>query len=265
MSDMHSLVGPYITDALEEQERNSFELHLNSCATCLDEVLDLQETMSEMSAEHEVPPPTALRSYILDAIRSTPMLAADDGAAAAAPAPSPLTREDEADSAPVDTTPSNVVAADFVRRRRPVATWLAAAAAVLAVALGGVTVWQQSELQSVEEANAQRAELLAAPDLQVSQTTLDETDLTYLVSQSRGEALITTAGLPAPGTERSWQVWVIKDEVPRSVGIVDDGGQREVSVDGVGGAQVMAITNEPRGGSQQPTGTIVAKVELESA
>ena len=252
MSDLHSLLGPYITDALEGDERDSFELHLESCVACRGEVLDLQETMAEMSALHEAAPPPELRSSILSAIAATPMLPAEETITAEPPSH--------------DETPSNVVAGDFNRSRRPVVTWLAAAAAFLAVALGGVTVWQQSELQSYEAANAQRVELLAAPDLQVSRTSLDDgADLTYLVSQSRGEALITTTGFPAPGADRSWQVWVIQDKVPRSVGIIDKGGQLQVSVDGIGGGQLMAITNEPTGGSPQPTGGLQAAVELQDA
>ncbi len=257
MSDLHSLIGPYITDALDGDERDSFELHLDSCVECRAEVLELQETMAEMSAFHEAVPPPALRSSILNAISATPMLPADDSAAVHTPSP---------DGSPArDTTPSNVVTPDFGRSRRPVVTWLAAAAAVLAVALGGVTVWQQSELQSVQAADAQRVELLASPDLQVSRTNLDGTDLTYLVSQSRGEAIIASTGLPSPGTDRSWQVWVIQDEVPRSLGTIDEGGQLQVSVEGVTGGELMAITNEPRGGSPAPTGTVQAAVELQTA
>lgn len=263
MSDLHSLVGPYITDALEVDERDSFELHLDSCVECRTEVLELQETMAEMSAFHETAPPPELRSFIMSAISSTPMLPADDSATVHTPSPDETSARDATPEH--DMTPSNVVTPDFTRSRRPVVTWLAAAAAVLAVALGGVTVWQQSELQSIQAADAQRVELLAAPDLQVSRTNLDDTDLTYLVSQSRGEAIIASTGLPTPGAERSWQVWVIQDEVPRSVGIVDDGGQLQVSVAGITGGELMAITNEPRGGSPAPTGEIQAAVELKTA
>lgn len=265
MSDLHSLVGPYITDALDGDERDSFELHLESCVDCRGEVLDLQETMAEMSALHESPPPPALRSSILSAIAATPMLPAE--ATSATPEPThiaPHSPQTTADISHADA-PSNVVSPDFGRSRRPVVTWLAAAAAVVAVALGGVTVWQQSELQSVQAADAQRVEFLASADLQVSRTKLDDgTDLTYLVSQSRDEALIASAGLPEPGAERSWQVWVIEGDVARSAAILDEGGQLQVSVEGVAGGELMAITNEPRGGSSAPTDDPQAVVELQA-
>lgn len=258
MSEIHSLVGPYITDALDGDERDSFELHLKSCKACRTEVLDLQETMSEVSALHEISPPPALRASILGAIAATPMLPVEKSLIAREPQPAVQATTDV-------ETPSNVVTPDFTRNARPVTTWLAAAAAVIAVALGGVTVLQQSELQTFEAANAQRVELLASPDLQVTRTALaDGTDLTYLVSQSLGEALISTTGLPSPGDDRSWQVWVVQDDTPRSVAVLDEGGQLQVSVEDVSGGQAMAITNEPQGGSPQPTGDLEAAIELQA-
>ena len=266
MSDLHSLVGPYITDALDDDERDSFELHLESCVDCRVEVLDLQETMAEMSALHEAAPPPALRASILSAISSTPMLPAEETMTTAEATP---TTSDSSEAATTDALhdeePTNVVRPDFGRSRRPVVTWLAAAAAVLAVALGGVTVWQQSELASVQAADAQRVELLAAPDLQVSRTNLEGTDLTYFVSQTREEAIIASTGLPAPGAERSWQVWVIDDGAPSSVAILDEGGQLQVSLTELPNGQLMAITNEPLGGSPQPTGDVQAAIELQDA
>ncbi len=257
MNDLHSLIGPYITDSMESDERHAFELHLEGCEDCRAEVLDLQETMAEMSALHETAPPPELRSSILSAIKTTPMLAADDSAR------SDVMAIDEAPAQ--NEEPSNVVAPDFQRARRPVATWLAAAAAVLAVALGGVTVWQQTELRSVQAADAQRLELLAAADLQVSSTSLEGADLTYLVSPSRGEAIIASTDFPTPDSERSWQVWVVTDDVPRSSAIISEGGTLQVLVEDITGGDLMAITNEPRGGSPEPTGEIQAAVELPGA
>ncbi len=263
MNDPHSLIGPYITDALEDDERETFEQHLEHCEDCRAEVLDLREAMAEVSALHESAPPSELRSSILDTIATTSMLPAGD---------SDPVSEDAEDPAPQDEVParhdthSNVVNADFNRSpRRPISTWLAAAAAILAVALGGVTLWQQSELRSVQAAEAQRVQLLAADDLQVSRTTLEGADLTYLASPSLGEAMITTTEFPEPEAEDSWQVWVVSGGVPRSAAVLDDGGQLQLFVEDVAAGDVLAITNEPRGGSPQPTGDIQADVEVTDA
>ena len=240
MTDMHSLAAPYVADALDDGEREDFEAHLSTCGSCRREVSELRETMAEVGAFHEVAPPPMLRASILSTIAETPMLPAE----AAEPAVSEVVEP-----------PPNVITPThgFGRPRRPVATWLAAAAAVVAVALGGVTVWQQSQLQSIQSADAQRVELLAAPDLQVGHTSLEGGELTYLVSQDRGQALVTSDQLPDPGSDRSWQVWVVQDGKTRSGAVVDAGGRVQAWVDGVSGGQALAITNEPRGGSPEPT------------
>ena len=154
------------------------------------------------------------------------------------------------------------MAPEFGRPRRPVVAWLAAAAAILAVALGGVTVWQQFTLQSIQATEAQRAELITAPDLQVNHATLEGGELTYLVSLERGTAIMASSELPDPGSDRSWQVWVMQDAVPRSGAVVDVGGPIQTWIDGVDGGEALAITNEPRGGSPAPTGEVLAAFEF---
>ncbi len=244
MIDIHTLSGVYVADALTHPELDDFDAHLDECTQCRDEVDAMRETMADLGALHEVAPPPALRASILGAIAAIPQApAASQSPAAPAVADAPR------------LTPPNVItpAHGFGRPRRPITSWLAAAAAVLAVALGGVTVWQQSTLQSIEAADAQRVELLAAPDLEVSRAKLEGGSVTYLVSQGRGQAILTASDLPDPGEDRSWQVWVMQDGVPRSGAVLDTGGRVQAWVDGVAGGEALAITNEPRGGSPAPT------------
>lgn len=253
MSELHSSVGIYVADALDLEERTDFETHLDHCAECRESVRELREALADASGLHEVAPPAALRASVLQQISSTEMLPYVKDGVTASTDPAPVAEE----------KPSNVVEGNF-GRRRPMMARLAAAAAVLAVALGGVTLWQQNELQSFQAADAQRVELLSAPDLQVSTAALDGVDITYLVSQARGEGIIASEGLPSPGDDRSWQVWVFENDTPRSAAVVNDGGQVQVIVDGVAGGSAMAITNEPLGGSAQPTDDPQAYVELQT-
>lgn len=251
MSEMHSLTASFVADALERDEREEFDRHLETCRSCRDEVADLREVMAEVGELHAAAPPPMLRASILSAISATPMLPSQD-------APSQPQFHAEPEPLPSVITPLH----GFGRTRRPVATWLAAAAAVAAVALGGVTVWQQTNVQTLEAADARRSELLTAPDLQVDHTTLDGVAVAYLVSAERGEGLLTASALPDPGTDRSWQVWVMQDDVPRSGAVVDRGGRVQQWVTGVSGGEALAITNEPRGGSPAPTGEVLAAVAL---
>ena len=70
-SDDHSLVGAYVTDALDEQERADFEEHLAVCPTCAEEVWNYSETLAELATGLAVPPPAEVTAAILgDAVKS---------------------------------------------------------------------------------------------------------------------------------------------------------------------------------------------------
>ncbi len=73
----HDLVASYALDALEEDERASFERHLAECERCSAQLAELQGSVGALAYAAEGPsPPAALRGKILDAAR------ADDGRAA---------------------------------------------------------------------------------------------------------------------------------------------------------------------------------------
>lgn len=57
-ADDHSLVGAYVTDALDEQERLRFEQHLAECRACADEVWTHRETLADLAAGLAVTPPS---------------------------------------------------------------------------------------------------------------------------------------------------------------------------------------------------------------
>jgi anti-sigma-K factor RskA len=68
---VHELSAAYVLDALEPEEREAFEEHLPSCASCQEEVADLSLAASELvwAAEPAVPSPE-LRERILEAARA---------------------------------------------------------------------------------------------------------------------------------------------------------------------------------------------------
>lgn len=63
--DMHSLSGAYVLDALTEQERVDFEMHLRRCPTCQDEVDSLREVVPLLAETVASEPPASLRASIL--------------------------------------------------------------------------------------------------------------------------------------------------------------------------------------------------------
>ena len=48
-ADIHGLVGAYAVDAIDEQERSAFELHLAECPECQAEVASLQQAATQLS------------------------------------------------------------------------------------------------------------------------------------------------------------------------------------------------------------------------
>ena len=70
-SDDHSLVGAYVTDALDEQERADFEEHLAVCPSCAEEVWNYHETLAELATGLAVPPAAEVTAAVLgDAVKS---------------------------------------------------------------------------------------------------------------------------------------------------------------------------------------------------
>jgi hypothetical protein len=62
--DVHSLLGPYVLDALDPAERTAFERHLRACAACRDEVADLRPAAAAL-ADRPLAPPVELRERVM--------------------------------------------------------------------------------------------------------------------------------------------------------------------------------------------------------
>jgi hypothetical protein len=163
--------------------------------------------------------------------------------------------------------------------------WLAAAAAVLAFALiaattTGVALWQRTnrqERQLVEAAqrlDGQRAQaeqssalaaVLSAPDARLIDVDTDLSgNLRVAVADSADTGVVVADQLEAPPDDRVYQLWLISDGQPRSVGLVARGRSSGIVglLPDVGQAQAVAISIEPASGSDTPTGPIVGEAPL---
>jgi anti-sigma-K factor RskA len=80
-------------------------------------------------------------------------------------------------------------------------------------------------------------------------------------SLNKGAALLN--GLPDPGTERAYQLWLIKGDQPDSVGKLAAGTGSGTRVFGdVHGAGAFGVSREPAAGSATPTMPLVTSVGL---
>lgn len=81
----HDLAPAYALDALDGMQRFTFEAHLDSCAACMGDVLDVRDASELLSVGVTQTPPAALRQRVLTG--------AEVVAPGAAAAPEPETPE----------------------------------------------------------------------------------------------------------------------------------------------------------------------------
>lgn len=241
-ADVHALAGAYALDALPDDERAFFERHLAACDACRQEVEELTETAAQLGTAAAETPPPDLRAKILAAADVTRQLPPEPELAATPPG---------------------------VGTRRP-RRWLAAVAASLGIAviaLAGVSLDLNRRLDSARVAAAENdamVRVLGAFDLQ---TVAMDGDVPgrFLFSPWRDEGILVAEGLDSPGDGKTYELWLIHDGTPVPAGLFrpDADGAAMASVDGVvRGAELVAVTIEPEGGSARPTGAILASAEL---
>ena len=227
--ELHDLVAPYALDALEPDEREAFDRHLDGCAECREQLAELQVATDALAYAESAEPPVELRKRILDAARS------ENGA--------------------------KVI--QFPRRRWlfPATAVAAAAAAVLAV---GVGLWATSlsrdldRERTAKESYAQAIELLRS-DAKLTQLASGQGGL--LVAPDGEAALVVCNLQPAP-KEKTYEAWVIQGETPRPAGLFRGGGGgcSPVLLDRpVPRGSQVAVTLEQSGGVDRPTGPLLVR------
>jgi Anti-sigma-K factor rskA, C-terminal/Anti-sigma-K factor RskA, N-terminal domain len=263
---------PYALGALDESERASFEEHLASCDVCAAEVRELRDVAGLLAmAAPSVSPPATLRERILaDARGVRPIASAPTGADQ---------RADQRVRA-LDRTERPSTARPARRRWSSVVPWLAAAAAaVIAVYLGQQTRSERAARASAEQALAsarlmldstgsalaRRDSLIASlvsPDVQAVTVSGSgpAPSAKYFLDRRAGRIIIAASSLPPAAQGRTYQLWGIETgKPPVSLGTfnTDSSGRALASVAVPAGLRiaVTAVTDEPSGGSPQPTTT----------
>lgn len=241
MPEMHTLTGAYAVDALSEVERAQFQRHLAECASCAQEVLELQMTATRLGAAlAEDPPPELKRRVLAEAMatRQQP----------------PKTR---------------FGAGERVKDRRRAPRWAIAAVAAAVVGLAGTAVFggiaydNHAQLTAARERAAQYAEryapvadVLSAADLRTGHA---ETSAggggTVMMSRAKDRLVFMAAQLPANEPGRVYQAWLMfPGAAPKPAGLISGGQDGALLVaDGLGGAEKFALSVEQAGGS--PTGS----------
>jgi anti-sigma-K factor RskA len=253
--DIHTLSGAYALGALDADEAAAFEGHLESCASCRDEVRSLTEATASLADVVATPAPDRLRASVLAGISEVrplpPVVPADPDPATASP--------DEDD---------DELAARRRDRGRRSSRWLAVAAAVLAlVAVGAAwrTVALTAQVDSITASAAAVSSVITAPDATTVTGSVSTGGRAAVVtSKERGQAVLVADGLaPAPAGQ-TYQIWFLDSSgAATSAGFVPSGDHSAVLLQGdPSQAAAVGVTLEPAGGSAQPTTKPVLAVQV---
>ncbi len=223
---LHDQLAAYALDALDERERKAFEVHLADCRECRAELADFRETVSLLAEGAAGPaPPDALRERILGEARKE--------------------------------RPSQSVV--VLRPRRALRLTAIAAAAAVAAAIG-FGVWAASLSNSLDaERSARAAEARAAAILaDADSTRVPMGERGELVRSPDGDAVMVVRNLAPAPEGQTYEAWVIDSGGPVKAGLFEGGGQQIVLLEEpVAEGSMVAVTLEPDGGSEQPTGDIL--------
>ncbi|MEG9226013.1 anti-sigma factor [Aeromicrobium sp. Sec7.5] len=227
--ELHSLIGPYALGALDEDERDDFESHLDSCPTCAEELDGFIATSIRLGEAVAAEPPAELRAHILAAASKT------------------------------SQERPTVVALRPRSLRKRIPGLIAAAAVVVAAA--GVTAYV-SEHQQVQDVRAEQSNVervMTAGDAVTSESQLGSASMTLTHSPSEDALVLAVKKLPALN-DQTYQLWTVRDGVTSSAGLIDSSDL--VYVGQVDGVEQLALTVEPAGGSERPTSLPLATMQL---
>lgn len=252
--DVHGLAGAYALNALPREEEAFFERHLAVCAHCSQEVAELTSTAATLGAAAAETPPPGLRERVLAEARETPQEPLASPAAPGAPAP-----------------PAAPPQPSLTQRLRPVLATAAAVVAVALLSLGTAVVMladRAGDLESELADTREVVDVLSQHDMRV--VTLESppgTQARLLHGPEQEQAAVVFDGLEDLPAEKAYQLWVMHGETPRPDRVFrPDDGRAVVSVEhDLTDADAVAVTVEPREGSEQPTGDILIQGALGSA
>jgi len=246
-TDIHTLVGAYVLDAVDDIERAAFDRHLRECDSCREEVDELGATVARLADGAWSVPPPRLRDNVLAEIANVRQV-------------SPV-------------SPAGPVAAKrTVRSARWMRLTAVAAAAVAAVGTG-TTVYtiqdhridrERSAAEAARAGEARVRAILAAPDLVVTREPLEGGGQVSVASSKLHDAGVIVLDADAPASRgRVYQLWTIRSGTAVPEGSMSVGQTAIVQiVDGLPEASAVGVTAEPAPGATKPTMPLLATVKV---
>lgn len=281
MAELRDMAAAYVLGALSADEYAAFESALQGSSELAKEVAEFRSVVAHIGTEQRLEPPPALRARFLAKIASDKMHGASsegaqrafsvsDGGSPKGPAVYSLQKRTPSQPWWVSGALALALAASLIfavnsnQRVKSLSTELLARDSVLKVR--ELTLSQRdTSLNTVLEAERQLivVNLVSAPD--------NGPGVQFFWNVKQGRGLLHAFRLKPAAAGRSYQVWLIKDGKPVPSRVfnadADDHGlvwSIEMPKD-TKGVTAIAITDEPAGGSKQPTTTPFLVGELPKA
>lgn len=260
-------------DALDAREREAFERALAQDPALADELARNREVAERLGAAAQpVAPPAALRDSILSAITDLPQ---EQPRSEQDPQTQPvrMPEERQQERQPVTAPQAEAESAVGAAERRANARWFrrpgtlvaAAAVAALLVFSGGAYVGSLVTESSTTAAPAEQlAQIYAADDMQRARVSSDGVDATLVWSAELKTSAIVFDEVPPLDDDTVYEAWYINDAGAVAAGTFDvrDSGATWHVLDGAMEAgDVIGVTVEPEGGSEQPTSDPIVAIE----
>jgi anti-sigma-K factor RskA len=245
MSEMNNerfedLKDAYVLGALPEEERLSFEEYLAAHPERQAEIDELGAVAGLLAfAPQEQEPSPELRNRVMEVV--------------------------EAEAAPHRVTRRSVSAriGDYLSVR----SLALGAAALLVIGLLSWNVLLQGQVEDlqgqVQDARNQR-QLQQSPTIKLEGSWADQGANAEVASIHKDQIILVARDMPSVPEDRTCQIWVISNDVPKPSGLFQPDGNMTATpiTNSITNADVIAVTVEPVGGSEQPTSDPVLLAEL---
>lgn len=232
LNEIHSLIGPYALDALDAEERAYFEAHLGQCEECRAELAGFVATTMRLGDVPALTPPPEFKQRLMTAVTHTPQ-----------------------------ERPIVTALASRSRLRRTLPRLAVAAATVFALGGFGAFAAEYQRNTDLEAQQNMMTRVFTASDSDFNFAKLKTGgSLRMITSHSVGSAVMIATDLPAlPG--KSYQLWIIKKGDAQSQGVFDANSSMKL-MKRTSGADTVAVTIEPAGGSKSPTTPALAAMPI---
>ena len=270
MDELREMAPAYVLGALNTDELAAFEAALQNSVELGQEVADFQTVVDRIGSEEQTAPPPALRVRFLQRIASEKPTSADSTVPLPVQTPVRPFTVSSGKAAPVGVAP----------RQR----WWFTGALGTALAASLVFVVQRNgQISLLKDTLAKRDSALAERERRLSQrdstlNTVLEADSSLLVvnlsskasngpgvqflwNVKQGRGMLHAFRLKPAAAGRAYQLWLIKDGKPVASKVFNADADEHGLVWGIDmpsattGVTALAVTDEPAGGSVQPTTT----------